>query len=254
MMTGFFPRIFIAHVRKCSLCRIGRAVFNLLIVFCFFAFLPPAFAAESELPSAHDVDYCTPYIQRAERKYKIPRGLLMAIAMQESGSNGRPWPWALNVGGEGIYPQTYEAATKYLRDSSGKTRKDVAVGCMQVYLAFHVHKFSAPEWLLHPEYNVNYGAQLLRKLYNRHGNWSEAVAFYHAATNKRAQYDYVCAVLSRLNKIRGTKPDAEAVKYCNIMPKKPKTQNAAKSKPVQPKTSATPNKNPFEPRKMSDKN
>lgn len=184
---------------------------------CFWAL--PANAAENAAPSAREVDYCTPYIQRAEKKYKIPRGLLQAIALVESGVNGRPWPWALNVGGEGIYPETYEAATKALRDKAGNVRKDVAVGCMQVYLAFHAHKFSAPEWLLHPEYNVAYAAQLLRKLYRTHHNWTSAVAYYHAATNKRAQYDYVCAVFSRVNKIRGTKPDPEGQRYCKIMPK-----------------------------------
>lgn len=198
---------------------------------CFAVLAHSCHAAASSLPSPHDVDYCTPYIQRAEIKYKIPRGLLQAIALVESGVNGRPWPWALNVGGDGIYPESYEKAVGYLRDKSGKTRRDVAVGCMQVYTAYHAHKFSAPEWLLHPEYNVAYAAQLLRKLYRTHGNWTSAVAYYHASTNKRAQYDYVCAVFTRVNRIRGTKPDAEGQRYCKIMPKTKRSAGQATVKP-----------------------
>lgn len=192
---------------------------------------------------AEEVDYCTPYIQRAEIKFKIPRGLLLAVAMVESGKNGRPWPWALNVGGEGIYPKSYEEATKYLRDTSGKARRDVAVGCMQIYVAFHGHKFSAVEWLLHPEYNVAYAANLLRRLYARQGNWTEAVAYYHASTNKRAQYDYVCSVFRRLNEIRRTKPDAEGIEYCKILPKAPR-----KAAPKQAEDPATPALNALTPK------
>ncbi len=208
---------------------------KILICLCLWIILaaPTVRAEESALPSPHEVDYCTPYIQRAEKKYKIPRGLLQAIALVESGVNGRPWPWALNVGGNGIYPQTYEAAVKAMRGQDGKVRKDVAVGCMQVYLAYHGHKFSAPEWLLHPEYNVAYAAQLLRKLYRTHHNWTSAVAYYHASTNKRAQYDYVCAVFSRVNRIRGTKPDAEGQRYCKIMPRTKTPAPVKKLAPVE---------------------
>lgn len=210
---------------------------KLLILMLFlFAFIPSAHA---------ETDYCTPYIQRAEKKYKIPRGLLLAIAMNESGKNGKPWPWALNVGGEGIYPGSYEEAVRYLRNADGKVRRDVAVGCMQIYTAYHAHKFSAVEWLLHPEYNVAYAANLLRKLYLTHGNWTEAVAYYHASTNKRAQYDYVCNVFRRLNQIRRTKPDAEGERYCKILPKtktpavkKPPDKTESKPDPATPALNA----------------
>ncbi len=193
---------------------ISRAAkLSLALAFLGLALLYPmnrAFAA----------DYCTPYILRAETKYKIPRGLMLAVAMVESGKDGKPWPWALNVGGQGLYPATYEEAIRYLRLPNGDMRKDVAIGCMQIYAAYHGHKFSAVEWLLHPEYNVAYAAQFLRKLYVQHGNWTHAVAFYHASTNKRAQYDYVCTVFRTLNRLRGTKPSSEGVQYCSILPKK----------------------------------
>ena len=220
-----------AYYLRLSRSAIRRMGINVLIFMVFMT----SFAIAR--PASAETDYCTPYIQRAEKKYKIPRGLLMAIAMVESGKNGRPWPWALNVGGEGIYPATYEEATRYLRQNDGTARPDVAVGCMQVYVAYHGKKFSAPEWMLHPEYNVAYAAQLLRKLYATHGNWTEAVAFYHASTNKRAQYDYVCSVFARLNKIRGTKPSAEGLRYCKILPK----ASSSKSTTAKPKPNSEPN-------------
>jgi soluble lytic murein transglycosylase-like protein len=181
---------------------------------------------------AQAADYCTPYIQRAEKKYHIPRNLLMAIALVESGKDGKPWPWALNYGGTALYPATYEEAVRYLRDSNGKVKNNIAIGCMQVYSGYHAHKFSAVEWLLHPEYNVSYAAQLLARLYRTHGNWTKAVAFYHASTNKRAQYDYVCTVFRTVNRIRNTKPSPDGIEYCSVMPK----QKAMPPKPPETKT------------------
>lgn len=164
-------------------------------------------------------DYCTPYIVQAEKKYKMPHGLLRAIALVESGKGGIPWPWALNDGGQAVYPDTYQEAVKYLRTEDGRPKRNIAIGCMQIYSAYHAHKFSAVEWLLHPEYNVAYSAQLLRKLYKQHGNWTKAVAFYHASSNKKAQYDYVCSVFRTLNRLRGTAPNKEGADYCALMPR-----------------------------------
>lgn len=191
-----------------------------VILFLSLLFATALPAAQAQAATDRPADYCTPYILRAEKKYKIPRGLLLAIALVESGVNGRPWPWALNVGGQGIYPKSYAEAIGYLRRADGTTRPDVAVGCMQVFLRWHSEKFSAPEYLLYPEYNVAYAARYLRKLYEKHGNWSAATANYHARENKQAQYDYVCAVFKRMHQIRRTKPSGEGMAYCRLAPKK----------------------------------
>jgi soluble lytic murein transglycosylase-like protein len=194
-----------------------RRVAGFIIFGLFLSYGSPVLAAA---PATAAENYCLPYIQRAEKKYRIPRGLLMAIALVESGVNGKPWPWALNVGGTGIYPKTYEEAIKYLRQADGSARPDVAVGCMQIFVRWHGKKFGVPEYMLYPEYNVAYAAQYLRSLYQQHGNWSKAVANYHARENKRAQYDYVCAVFRKLHQIRRSKPSREGLAYCKILPKK----------------------------------
>src|SRR5262249_16819558 len=52
---------------------------------------------------------CLPEIAQAEARYRIPDGLLVAIALVESGRRDPvsdvivPWPWTINSHGEGHY-------------------------------------------------------------------------------------------------------------------------------------------------------
>jgi hypothetical protein len=156
-------------------------------------------SARAEPVTREAMTSCLPHIAQAERHYGLPQGLLMAIALTESGHGGAPYPWALNLGGAPRFPGAYPDAARLLRDGEGRPRRDVAVGCMQIHMAYHLEAFGAPEWALHPFYNVWYGAQFLRQLAVRYGSWVAAIAHYHGS-DPQAQRTYLCQVAHYLRR------------------------------------------------------
>jgi hypothetical protein len=140
---------------------------------------------------------CQPFLPQAERYYHLPAGLLQAIALTESGQDGEPYPWSLNIGGQAVAAPSYQAAARLLRDDQGRPRRDVAVGCMQIHMQYHLNRFVDPEWALHPRYNVWYAAEFLDRLRRRHGSMVAAVAHYHGS-DPAAQAHYLCLVASHL--------------------------------------------------------
>lgn len=171
---------------------------RLWIMLCaaiLIALVRPAAAQETVAAS------CLPHLAAAERYYRMPRGLLFAVALTESGWQGRPHPWTLNVEGQPVYLNGAADMRTALSAAARKTDR-VAVGCMQIYLKYHPHP--DPLVLSDPRYNVWYGARFLDELHARHGNWSRAVARYHAGPqNVLAQRIYVCKVLRNFHRIRG---------------------------------------------------
>jgi len=147
-------------------------------------------------------DSCTPYILAMEGAFGIPRGMLLAIAQTESGGKGEPYPWALNIGGTPMFPSSLAAMKAAIEDNGGGESPNIDVGCMQISLRYH--KQTLPDYTLifEPQYNVIYGAYFLRRLFNRYGNWLQAIAHYHSSDPDR-QFAYACRVLERLKKIRG---------------------------------------------------
>jgi hypothetical protein len=76
----------------------------------------------------------------------MPAGLLKAIARVESsgspyGDIAKPWPWTLNVGGEGHYYPNKEAAVTALTAYKAESDVNIDVGCMQISLRHHPNAF-----------------------------------------------------------------------------------------------------------------
>lgn len=139
-------------------------------------------------------DTCTRFFADGETRFGIPRGLLHAIAMTESGRAGIPWPWALNIAGTPYFPATRREALIMMRNATGTLRPDMAVGCMQIHTRWHGAGFTYGEDAIEPAVNVGYAAAYLRSLRDRHGSWIEAVRHYHAG-DEAAQREYLCRVL-----------------------------------------------------------
>ena len=80
-------------------------------------------------------------------------------------------------------------------------RRLIDLGCMQINHKYHASEFPSLEAMLNPKLNVDYSARFLRRLKDRHGTWSVAVARYHAGDkNHAAQKKYVCRVLQHMVK------------------------------------------------------
>ena len=141
---------------------------------------------------------CTARVLAAEQRYHIPTGLLLALSLVESGQNGEPQAYAMNLQGRALVASSYEDAAKHLHDSHGRILSNVMAGCMQLSVSAHKAAFSPVDRIMEPDSNVDYGAHLLRRLYDDEGSWSAALARYNGATPS-ARNQYVCRVWRALS-------------------------------------------------------
>ncbi|EKV32240.1 Lytic transglycosylase, catalytic [Caenispirillum salinarum AK4] len=136
---------------------------------------------------------CLEEARRQEQALDIPEGLLTAVALAESGRWDaqagalRAWPWTLNVDGTGLYFDSMAEARAAAVDALRQGIRQVDMGCMQVSMAWHARAFETVTEALTPIDNVAYGALYLRQLYDRHGEWGEAVRRYHSGDAARGE-------------------------------------------------------------------
>ncbi len=136
---------------------------------------------------------CTQAIAEAERRFGIPPGLLQAMSIHESGVNGQPYPWALNLGGRVIYASTQDKAQKILDERRAKGRKNLYAGCMQLSVFHHSSNFRSLGDMLQPQRNVAYAAKYLAAHFEEYGDWQGAVRRYQGG-KARQSAAYFCKV------------------------------------------------------------
>ncbi len=110
-----------------------------------------------------------------EKKYDIPPKLLSAIAHVESGGH----LYAINALGGSHYFETKQDALMFIRSLRARGVRNINIGCMQINLQFHGHKFKELGDMLEPLNNIEYAACLLRHMFDRYGSWVQAVRFYN---------------------------------------------------------------------------
>jgi hypothetical protein len=178
-----------------------RVSVPLALAACLLSLLliSPTIQARPMVASTPDADCLAPIV-RAEKDYKLPPGLLLAVALVESGGGGVPQPHILNVGGRVFFPKTEADAARHLRDAQGKVRGKVMAGCMQLSLSHHKGAFTPLEKIVNPEANVRYAAKLLLRLRAATGSWAGAVAQYNGG-NRRTAHLYQCKVQQRLTEL-----------------------------------------------------
>lgn len=141
---------------------------------------------------------CLSIAAEVEALYDIPRPLLQAIIITESGDN----PYALNIDGQAFYPADFLEAHRLLTWGAAQAG-NTDVGCGQISLRHHGRFFGgSPEQALNPQFNVVYAARFLGEMYRRHGSWAAAVAYYHSADPVR-QRAYVCRVIANVGRLLG---------------------------------------------------
>jgi hypothetical protein len=135
-------------------------------------------------------DLCESEIANAERRYKIPHRLLMAIGTVESGralgssNKKRPWPWTICVAGKSYYCTTKSAAIAIVKKMRARGIRNIDVGCMQVNLMHHSRAFKSLEEAFTPKYNVDYAAKYFVDLKDLTRSWTHAVGYYHSRIQK----------------------------------------------------------------------
>lgn len=160
------------------------------ILALLLASLPAAHAAGLLRPSPVPApgQLCRQAIRTAEQAHGIQAGLLAAMARVESGRPDprggaiSPWPWTINVEGQGAFFETAADAIAAVRASQARGVRSIDIGCLQVNLMHHPHAFASLAQAFDPAANADYAARFLRDLFNQSGSWPQAAALYHSAT------------------------------------------------------------------------
>lgn len=136
-------------------------------------------------PSGAPRAACLEAVRAAERRHRIPEGLMVSIALAESGLHA----YAMNVGGRAHFPSNVEDARRiYLAAGSSGY---LMAGCVQVNARVHAR---GDAWPLDPNRSADWGAGYLRTHYDRIGNWPDAIRRWNGATNNAL----VCRVQAKL--------------------------------------------------------
>jgi hypothetical protein len=142
-------------------------------------FAPLAARAAQTTPS------CASIAEDSGERFGVPKGLMAAISLVETGTGGNSWPWTLNEGGKGMHFDTKEKALAYLQAAIERGVTNIDVGCMQLNYRWHHAGFKSPEQMLDPQLNTSYAALFLVELRKRLGSWQDATANYHSADAER---------------------------------------------------------------------
>lgn len=178
-----------------SCLKMGRRIIALL----WFAACPMSHA-EEVVPSAY---------RWIAAEHGIPVGLLYAIALAESGktlaskSGQRPWPWTLNIAGEGVYFNSRWEAWRALDRSLRAGQDSVDIGLMQINWHFHRQRLGNSWLALEPYHNLSVGAEILKDCYKRRRDWWASVGCYHAPSDKPRAKRYRTRVVALWRELRG---------------------------------------------------
>jgi hypothetical protein len=153
--------------------------------------LPPVLTfalATTEVRSSVDpAALCTKAAHAASRQTGVPYDVLLAISVVETGRDLRPWPWTVNLGGEGHWLDSKAEAEGLIQTALEEGRTNIDIGCFQLNLRWHASAFSSIEEMLDPGRNALYAAGYLADMHARTGDWALAAAAYHSATPEHAE-------------------------------------------------------------------
>ena len=126
-----------------------------------------------------------PAYQRAALAGGVPPEVLYAVAKMESNFNSKigiyPWPWTLNVKGQGFYFATRaEACNAALVALERHGKYGVDIGLTQQNWGWiGAQHYASPCDALSPVDNHNTAAIELRKCFDKEGDWVMAAGCYH---------------------------------------------------------------------------
>lgn len=208
-------------------------------------------AAPQAASAATHAEQCAALISAAETRYNIPTGLLMAIALTESGGKNGPDPHAMNIEGMTYIAPDVERMSAVIQRGYNTGQTSIDVGCMQVNLKWHAHNFGSPYELLNSRVNVDYAARYLTELANETKSWRDAVMTYHNRKSPSRRAWYGCKVWQNYvrvhgkgqgsadcGKVQGSSTAAVAQPTAPQRPTSARTTRAAAPGPLTPPTKA----------------
>ena len=148
--------------------------------------------------TADPSDFCISAAQDAAAASDVPLSVLLAITQTETGRTEggitRPWPWTVNMEGEGHWFDSRDEAIAFATAQFDRGARSFDIGCFQVNYRWHAENFISIEQMFDPVANATYAAGFLADLRGETGDWSLAAGAYHSrteeyATRYRARFD-----------------------------------------------------------------
>ncbi len=170
-------------------------IFGVVICFWALALVPTEVRASAwRAPESIAIQgrLCAKAIRTAERAHRIPRQLLAAISLAESGRYSKKhrasfaWPWTVRSGKFSRFLPTRTAAINTVRQLQAQGISNIDVGCMQINLSYHPDAFADLWTAFDPKHNVNYAARFLTRLQRSKRSWSRAVRSYHSSKPEKS--------------------------------------------------------------------
>lgn len=181
------------------------------LIFIACALMAAGAAAKSADPrDIATAAICDAAADRAAGRGGPPAPILRALTRTETGrpmgGDLRPWPWTVNMEGEGRWFATRAEAMAFVEARRRAGARSFDIGCFQINHRWHGHAFESVETMFDPDVNARYAAAFLTELAAEGGGWGAAAGRYHSRTPSLAgKYSARFArILSRLD------PDAPA--------------------------------------------
>jgi soluble lytic murein transglycosylase-like protein len=140
--------------------------------------------------SVDAADLCDAAAQTAAQQTGVPSDVLRALTRTETGraSGGvlRPWPWAINQGGQGQWFGTRDEMLAHIDGLLAAGILNFDVGCFQLNYRWHAQGFPSLAEMADPDRNAVYAAGYLAQKFASSGDWGQAAAAYHSGTPEHA--------------------------------------------------------------------
>lgn len=167
-------------------------------------------------PSGDIWRVCDQAAHRAAQETGVPYDVLRAVSRTETGrAEGQqilPWPWTVNMEGEGRWFETMDAARSYVFKHFKRGARSFDVGCFQINYKWHGTAFRSIDQMFDPVANAEYAAKFLTELYQEFGDWTKAAGAFHSRTPEFADI-----YTERFEQIRaGLKPSAPGTKVARL--------------------------------------
>lgn len=132
----------------------------------------------------------------------VPRDVVMRVITHESKSvykgKVQPWPWTLNIDGQGYYFESYRLALLAAIKARKEGARRLGLGFGQIEWQYHSGRFSGLAEALKPRENIRAVCEILREAWSskRVNSWNDAIAYYHRPVLDDISREYAKKVLA----------------------------------------------------------
>lgn len=153
---------------------------------------------------------CNAAAIHAANNAAMPPDVLRALTLVETGRTRdgtfAPWPWTVNMEGQGHWFATRAEAVDYVTKSHASGARSFDVGCFQINHRWHGEAFTSFDQMFDPFANATYAASFMSDLFAEGGSWSWAAGAYHSRTTNlaakyRDRFDRIFANLPKQSRV-----------------------------------------------------